>query len=104
MALTHFRAAPLPNAPKEWDQQYMRQVLRVIEIYFSQLDGNSPNYAESYTADFFYGALVPMGVTTTERHALAGLQPGTAVWDKDIKKLCIWSGLAWEQVTTTAAP
>ena len=34
----------------------MRQVIRVLENYFSQLDSNTPNYAQSYTADFFYGS------------------------------------------------
>jgi hypothetical protein len=34
----------------------MRQVLRVIEIYFSQLDSRTPNNAQKYTADFFYGS------------------------------------------------
>ena len=56
MALTRFRASPLPNAPTEYDAQYMRQVIRVIETYFSQLDSNTPNYAQTYTADFFYGS------------------------------------------------
>ena len=56
MALTKFRVAPLPNPPGEWDPQYMRQVIRVLETYFSQLDSNTPNYAQTYTADFFYGS------------------------------------------------
>jgi len=53
MALTKFRAAPLPNAPAEYDAQHIRQVIRVLETYFSQLDSKTPNYAESYTADQF---------------------------------------------------
>lgn len=56
MALTKFKAAPLPNAPSEYDPQYVRQLIRVLETYFSQLDSNTPNYAQSYTADFFYGS------------------------------------------------
>lgn len=55
MALTKFKAAPLPNPPSEYDAQYIRQVIRVLETYFSQLDSNTPNYAQSYTADDFYG-------------------------------------------------
>jgi hypothetical protein len=55
MALTKFRAAPLPNPPSEYDAQYVRQVVRVLETYFSQLDSTTPNYAESYTADDFFG-------------------------------------------------
>ena len=56
MALDRFKAAPLPNAPAEYDAQYMRQFMRVIENYFSQLDSRTPNNAEKYTADFFYGS------------------------------------------------
>jgi hypothetical protein len=55
MALTKFKAAPLPNPPAEYDSQYVRQLIRVLETYFSQLDSSTPNYAQSYTADFFYG-------------------------------------------------
>lgn len=55
MALSNFKAAPLPNAPAQYDPQYIRQVIRVLETYFSQLDSNTPNYAQSYTADDFFG-------------------------------------------------
>lgn len=55
MALTKFRSAPLPNPPAQYDPQYVRQLIRVIELYHSQLDSNTPNYAQSYTADDFYG-------------------------------------------------
>ncbi len=53
MALDKFKAAPLPNPPAQYDPQYMRQVIRVLENYFSQLDSNTPNHAQKYTADSF---------------------------------------------------
>jgi hypothetical protein len=56
MALDRFKAAPLPNPPSHYDPQYIRQVIRVIENYFSQLDSRTPNNAQKYTADFFYGS------------------------------------------------
>lgn len=56
MALDRFKAAPIPNPPAEYDAQYMRQVIRVIETYFSQLDSRAGNNAETYTANFFYGS------------------------------------------------
>jgi hypothetical protein len=40
----------------------MRQVIRVLETYFSQLDSNTPNYAQSYTADYFYGSGIHLTV------------------------------------------
>jgi len=55
MSLTRFRAPPLPNPPPNYDSQYIRQFIRALELYFSQLDSNTPNYAESYTADDFFG-------------------------------------------------
>lgn len=55
MALEKFRAPPLPNAPSQYDPQYVRQLVRVLELYFSQLDSLTPNQAQSYRADHFYG-------------------------------------------------
>jgi len=53
MALEKFRAAPLPNPPFEYDAQYIRQLIRVLEVYFDQLDSKAPNFAQSYRADQF---------------------------------------------------
>ena len=57
MALEKFRAAPLPNPPDQYSQEHIRQLIRVLEIYFNQLDSKTPNYAQSYRADNFYGGL-----------------------------------------------
>lgn len=55
MAMDRFRASALPNPPVSWDAQYMRQLIRGIELYFSYLDSRTPNNAEKYTADIFQG-------------------------------------------------
>ncbi len=55
MALINFRAPPLPNPPGEYDAQYLRQMIRSLERYFSQLDSLTPNQAQSYKADEFIG-------------------------------------------------
>lgn len=55
MALERFRAPPLPNPPQEYDPTYVRQLIRGLELYFSQLDSFTPNQAQSYRADNFYG-------------------------------------------------
>jgi hypothetical protein len=55
MALEKFRASPLPIPPAEYSPEHFRQLIRVIELYFSQLDSLTPNQAESYRANFFYG-------------------------------------------------
>lgn len=55
MALDKFKASPLPNPPAQYDPQYIRQVIRVLENYFAQLDSRTPNNAQKYTADEFVG-------------------------------------------------
>ncbi len=78
MALDRFRAPPLPNPPAQWDPQYMRQVLRSLEIYFSQMDSRTPNNAQKYTADEFVGGsfsgtdITATNVTTTSLTAIGG--------------------------------
>ena len=99
MALDRFRAAPLPNPPSQYDPQYMRQVIRVLENYFSQLDSNTPNNAQKYTADTFNGIAATRNVTTTEKNALAP-EAGWVVFDTTLGKLCVYDGSAWETVTS----
>lgn len=78
MALDKFRAAPLPNPPAQYDPQYLRQVIRVLETYFSQLDSRTPNNAQKYTADEFVGGsfsgtdITATNVTTTRLDAIGG--------------------------------
>ena len=48
MALERFKAAPLPNPPAQYDQQYLRQLIRVLEIYFNQLDSTTPLQNDYY--------------------------------------------------------
>jgi hypothetical protein len=99
MALDRFKAAPIPNPPTQYDPQYMRQVIRVIETYFSQLDSRAPNNAEKYTADTFNGIAATRNVTTTEKNALAA-EAGWVVFDTTLEKLCVYNGSAWETVTS----
>ncbi len=79
MALEKFKAAPLPNPPAQYDPQYVRQLIRVIEIYFSQLDSFTPNQAQSYRADAFYGGnftgttFTADDVSTTSLEAVNGV-------------------------------
>lgn len=99
MALDKFNAPPLPNPPREYDAQYIRQVLRVIEIYFAQLDSRTPNNAEKYTADTFNGIMATRNVTTTEKNALTPSK-GWVVFDTTLGKLCVYNGSAWQTVTS----
>lgn len=78
MALDKFRASPLPNPPAQYDPQYIRQLIRVLETYHSQLDSRTPNNAQKYTADEFVGGsfsgtdITATNVTTTRLDAIGG--------------------------------
>ena len=105
MALERFKAAPLPNPPAQYDPQYVRQLIRVIEIYFNQLDSNTPNQAQSYRADTFYGGTLDgifaaRQVTTTQKNALTP-QAGWVVFDTTLDKLCVYNGTNWQTITST---
>jgi hypothetical protein len=55
MALELFKFSPLPNPPDTYDAVFFRQFLRTLEIYFSKLDALTPNHAQSYRAEEFFG-------------------------------------------------
>ena len=102
MAMNLFRAAPLPNPPDEYDPVYIRQFIRALETYFSKLDSQTPNSATSYTADNFDGGIFSgrvQNVTTTEKNALTALA-GRIVFDTTLGKLCVYTGAAWQTVTS----
>ena len=99
MALAKFNAPPLPMPGKEYSADQMRQLVRIIDIYHNQLDSMTPNIAESYTADFFFGAVVLTKLTTAQKLALP-LVEGAVIYDSTLKKMCICNGTAWETVTS----
>ena len=90
MAMDKFRFPPLPSPPKKWDSQYGRQLIRVLENYFSQLDSNTPNHAEKYTASSFVGGsftgtnvTASNSVTTnylTSQVSVTGYERANGVW------------------------
>jgi hypothetical protein len=57
MALEKFRAPALPAPSTGYSREYLFQLIRVLGVYFSQLDSNTPNQAESYRADNFFGGI-----------------------------------------------
>tara|TARA_R110000868_G_scaffold10426_11_gene51169 strand:- start:1961 stop:2341 length:381 start_codon:yes stop_codon:yes gene_type:complete len=102
MALENFRASSLPNPGPEYDPQYIRQLIRTIEIYFSQLDSQAPNHAQSYRASRFIGGQFEgffPSYTSAEKAVLAP-DTGTVVFDTTLGKLCVYSGSLWETLTS----
>lgn len=54
MALIKSRAPALPQPGQVYNQRTFSELVRVIQLYFTQLDSKTANYASSYLADKFY--------------------------------------------------
>ena len=88
MGMTHFRAPPMPVPSAEYSQQYNTQLIRVLGVYFSQLDSRTPIQADgfiggtfegtTYTGDQFTGGNFDGG-TFTGDHFVGGDFTGTFI-------------------------
>ena len=48
-----FKVSPLPIPTLEYNQQYMMQLVKVLELYFNRLDSKTPIQADYVTANYF---------------------------------------------------
>ena len=55
MGMVRFRAPPLPVPPAQYSQQYDTQLIRVLGVYFSQLDSRTPIQADGFIGGTFEG-------------------------------------------------
>jgi hypothetical protein len=57
MALVGFRAPALPLPPNEYNRQQFDELVRALRVYFNLLDSLTPQQAQSYRADNFFGGI-----------------------------------------------
>ena len=55
MGMVLFRAPPMPVPPVQYNQQYGTQLIRVLGVYFSQLDSRTPIQADGFIGGTFEG-------------------------------------------------
>jgi hypothetical protein len=55
MALVGFRAPALPLPPNDYNRQQFDELTRALRVYFNLLDSLTPQQAQSYRADNFFG-------------------------------------------------
>lgn len=84
MAMEKFRASPLPIPSVNYDPQYMLQLIRVIELYFKQLDSQTPLQAE-----YFKG----LGYQLTNPHIAASDDTDQIAAGDDTETVVSWSTL-----------
>ena len=73
MALSlNFKNSPLPNPPAEFDAQYIRQMIRVLEIYFDQLDAWNLQVYNALTGTSPSGIVFPHIAASDSTDQVAG--------------------------------
>lgn len=55
MGMLKFAAPALPLPRSDYDRQYFDQLIRVLTLYFNQLDSTTPIEAEAFYGGTFYG-------------------------------------------------
>ena len=73
MGMVLFRAPPMPVPPVQYNQQYNTQLIRVLGVYFSQLDSRTPIQADAFIGGTFEGT------TFTGDHFVGGDFTGSGV-------------------------
>ena len=58
MALVGFRAPALPVPPGQYSPQQQSELVRSLRLYFNLIDSLTPQQAQSYTADGFFGGQI----------------------------------------------
>jgi len=79
MALVGFRAPALPLPPNDYNRQQFDELVRALRVYFNLLDSLTPQQAQSYRADnFFGGAFVGDSIRATSitGGVISGLNTG----------------------------
>jgi len=66
MALEKFRAPAIPLPPDQYNRQQFDEIFRALRIYFNQLDSLTPNQADSYRADNFFGGDLSVDTATVD--------------------------------------
>lgn len=94
MSMVKFRAPPLPIPTVEYKQEIFMQINRALTLYFNQLDSQTPQQAESYTADDFIGGVFTgMGYGLTMPHIAASDSTDQYAGGDDTPTVVNWNTL-----------
>jgi len=89
------KAPNLITAPTDYNQQNQQQFLNMLRLYFNQLD----NFTQTQIQSTLNGIVVP-NFTTTQKNSLVAPVAGQVIFDTTLAKLCVYSGTAWQTVTS----
>jgi hypothetical protein len=96
--MTTIRTPKAPNlsiAPVEYSKQYADMLNNILRLYFNTID----NYAQAQIQSTLNGIVVP-NFTTVQKVAIVAPVAGQTIFDTTLAKLCVYSGTAWQTVTS----
>jgi len=96
--VTAIRPPKAPNlsiAPETYSKQYADMLNNILRLYFNTID----NYAQAQTQSILNGIVVP-NFTTVQKVAIVAPVAGQTIFDTTLAKLCVYSGTAWQTVTS----
>jgi len=94
-SVTPSKAPNLPVAPVIYDKQWGDMLNNILRLYFNTID----NYAQAQTQSTLNGIVVP-NFTTVQKIAIVAPVAGQTIFDTTLAKLCVYSGTAWQTVTS----
>jgi hypothetical protein len=97
MAMEKFRHSPLPRPGREYSEEQMFQMIRVLELYFNQLDSNTPLQAEYYIGRGDKLTFPHIAASdSTDQYATAADTPTIVTWNT------LESGSGWTLASNAA--
>jgi hypothetical protein len=89
------KAPNLPTAPAVYDPHAQDIFNSVLRLYFNTID----NFIQNQVVATVNGTVFA-NVTTAQKNAIVAPKAGQVVFDTTLAKLCVYSGAAWQTITS----
>ena len=89
------KAPNLPIAQPVYSQQATDMYSNILRLYFNTID----NYIQGQVQGTLNGIVFP-NFTTAQKTAIVGPVAGQTIFDTTLAKLCVYSGVAWQTITS----
>jgi hypothetical protein len=89
------RVPNLPVAQPVYSQQATDMYSNILRLYFNTID----NYIQGQVQGTLNGIVFP-NFTTAQKTAIVAPVAGQTIFDTTLAKLCVYSGAAWETITS----
>jgi hypothetical protein len=89
------KAPNLPIASAVYDSRAVDMYSNILRLYFNTID----NYIQGQVQGTLNGIVFP-NFTTAQKVAIVAPVAGQTIFDTTLAKLCVYSGTAWQTITS----